>query len=300
MTREGLLVGVDAGATSVRAGVGWSPDRVLARARARAVRLADGPVHLARAIARTVAEAGAAAGISGPARALAVGAAGAGDDRAAGALGHALAALGLADRWTVVTDAELVLADAFPDGAGIALLGGTGSIAMGRLASGEVVRAGGLGPAVGDPGSGYAIGRAAAGLGVEACDTPLLHRILDHVGLRDPADLAPWLEHARPAEVAALAPVVMRAARAGEPAAEPIVEAAARDLAALVVHLVPHFVSGEVVVALAGGLFHDPWFRRRVEDAVAAASLRARVRGGECDAVRGALKIAARLATDTP
>jgi len=297
MTRGGLLAGVDAGATTIRAGVTWSANRVLGRAQSPAVRLADGAAHLATAIGHTIGEARSAAEISAPVHALVVGAAGAGDERAAAALAHALAALGIADRCSVVTDAELALADAFHDEAGIALIGGTGSIAMGRLASGEVVRAGGLGPAMGDPGSGYAIGRAAARLAADGRGTPLIDRIIDQLSLRDPSDVARWLERAQPAEIAALAPAVIRAAAGGDASAEAIIEVAARDLAMLVADLMPRFASREVVVALAGGLFRDPWFRHRVERAVVAASPSARPGGGECDAVRGALWMAARLAT---
>ena len=68
----------------------------------------------------------------------------------------------LAVRFQVVLDAWPVLAAGTPDGWGIALISGTGSLAFGRAANGRTARAGGWGFLFGDEGSGYAI--AVAGL----------------------------------------------------------------------------------------------------------------------------------------
>ncbi|MFB3095119.1 MAG: N-acetylglucosamine kinase, partial [Candidatus Acidiferrales bacterium] len=68
----------------------------------------------------------------------------------------------LRPRWLyVLGDMEVALEAAVGGGCGVVLLAGTGSIAYGRNGKGEVARAGGEGPARGDEGSGYAIGRAA-------------------------------------------------------------------------------------------------------------------------------------------
>jgi len=296
MRGAALLAGVDAGATTIRAGVGERPERVLARASIRAVRLVEGVDRFATAVAAMLEGALVAAGGRRPAGALVVGAAGAGDEDTAAALGRALAETGIAKRRAVVTDAELVLADAFGDGMGIALIAGTGSIAMGRLATGALVRAGGLGPLSGDPGSGYAIGRAAVTAGDEA-----LLRVL-----RQPDDshVAPtWartIDRAAPAEVAALAPMVLRAAKAGNRTAGRIVSDAAHALATLVSGLVARFAHPGVSVALAGGVLGDPWFRDRVGAEIAAVSPRVQVASEPPDGVRGALWLAARLAARTP
>ena len=50
----------------------------------------------------------------------------------------------LADRFQVVHDAVPVLAAGTPDGWGVALISGTGSLAYGRTADGRTARAGGL------------------------------------------------------------------------------------------------------------------------------------------------------------
>lgn len=61
----------------------------------------------------------------------------------------------------VTTDLEIAFDAAFGAGEGIILVAGTGSVAMGRDASGRVVRAGGRGPWISDEGSGFDIGRQA-------------------------------------------------------------------------------------------------------------------------------------------
>ncbi len=77
------------------------------------------------------------------------------------ALTHALQAL--AETVTVVSDVELALHTAFvrtPSKTNrILIVAGTGSIAVGTDKTGTLYRAGGLGPARGDEGSGYWIGK---------------------------------------------------------------------------------------------------------------------------------------------
>src|SRR6202007_525984 len=51
----------------------------------------------------------------------------------------------------------LILAGGPPEGWGVALVGGTGSVCLGRTREGRTVRVGGWGPILGDEGSGYQI-----------------------------------------------------------------------------------------------------------------------------------------------
>ena len=74
----------------------------------------------------------------------------------------------LAGEVRLTNDAELLFG-ALDGGVGVVLIAGTGSIALGRDATGTTVRAGGWGHLIGDEGSGYDLGRralraAAAGL----------------------------------------------------------------------------------------------------------------------------------------
>jgi N-acetylglucosamine kinase-like BadF-type ATPase len=61
----------------------------------------------------------------------------------------------------VATDYEIALEAAAGTGPGVVLIAGTGSVAYGRNAAGEAVRAGGYGPWIGDEGSAFEIGRRA-------------------------------------------------------------------------------------------------------------------------------------------
>src|SRR5919109_969673 len=66
---------------------------------------------------------------------------------------------GLAARVQVISDAEAALLGALDARPGALLLAGTGSIVLGRDARGRLVRAGGLGPLIGDEGSAFWLGR---------------------------------------------------------------------------------------------------------------------------------------------
>lgn len=66
---------------------------------------------------------------------------------------------GLARTVSIFSDAELGLHAALGQEAGVFVTAGTGSIAVGRTAAGELQRSGGLGPGRGDEGSGWWIGR---------------------------------------------------------------------------------------------------------------------------------------------
>src|SRR5499426_707233 len=73
------------------------------------------------------------------------------------ALAHRLR--GLARRVHVVSDAQAALLGALGRQPGMLILSGTGSIVVGWDARGRWARAGGLGPFVGDEGSGFWLGR---------------------------------------------------------------------------------------------------------------------------------------------
>jgi N-acetylglucosamine kinase-like BadF-type ATPase len=116
------------------------------------------------------------------------------------------------------------------------LIAGTGSVAWGRGAAGEV-RVGGWGQQLGDEGSGYAIGLAAVRAIVRADDgraapTMLRAAILEHLRLEAPVELIPWAASATKSEFAALVPLVGRCAGQGDETAREILDEAAADLEA--------------------------------------------------------------------
>lgn len=177
-------------------------------------------------------------------------------------------------------DAELALS-ALPSGAGIALIAGTGSIALGRDPAGATARAGGWGHLLGDEGSGYDIGRRAVQAALRAADgrgpaTSLLPRILAHWELpAADAVLTRVYPVGDKTVLAALAPLVLDAAADGDPVARAIIGRAAAELAtaARAVARALAFPNGRVPLVLGGTLLvHAESFReetlRRVRRAL--------------------------------
>lgn len=255
-----LFVGVDAGASHTAVVVGDRSLRVLAREQGEpaALRSANVP-EAAQRIARLVERVLLGAGSAPPAAALVVGAAGAGRESERAGLEQALQASQIAAKVRVTTDAAIALQSAFGNKPGLVLAAGTGSIAVGREAKGEVQRVGGWGWQFGDEGSGYALARAAIAAVTRAADgrgpdTRLTGDLLRARGLSTVEDLVAWARSAAPDEIAALAPVVCTAVTTGDPVSHALIEAAARELAYHVDALLARFTSAAVPVALTGGL----------------------------------------------
>jgi len=160
----------------------------------------------------------------------------------------------------LTNDADLVLS-ALPGARGVAVIAGTGSIVLGRDASGATVRAGGWGHVIGDEGSGYELGRAALQAAARAADgrgpeTALLGAIVDRYGLSDPSEMIDRVYHRwTKAEIARIASLVF-ALRGADPVARSLVDEAARELALGVVTVAGRlsFADGVLPLALGGGL----------------------------------------------
>ena len=98
----------------------------------------------------------------------------------------------LASHAYITNDAELLLAAGTPEGWGVAIVAGTGSIAFGRAPDGRIDRAGGWGHILGDEGSAYGIVTDALRASARAADqrgphTVLLERFLHKLDLKSPA-----------------------------------------------------------------------------------------------------------------
>jgi N-acetylglucosamine kinase-like BadF-type ATPase len=178
----------------------------------------------------------------------------------------------LAAELRLTNDAELVLGG-LRELPGVALIAGTGSIALGVDRAGRVVRVGGWGHLIGDEGSGYDIGRRALQAALRMADGRdprglLLDRVLAHFGAAGHEDLIERV-YTQPAKsaIAALAPGVLLAARAGDPQARAIVGAAANELAHAATTAVRLLPAAErpPALALSGGLLvADAWYRQAV------------------------------------
>jgi glucosamine kinase len=178
----------------------------------------------------------------------------------------------LAQILRLTNDAELVLS-ALDDVVGIALIAGTGSIALGRDVHGIIKRAGGWGHIIGDEGSGYDIGRLCLQAVSRAVDgrgqmTALVELLLSHWNLNDANDIIGKVYHdCDKAAIASLSTLVFAAARDGDEVASSIVQSAAHELAlaAVTVRNALDFPEEQVSIALGGGLLlHETDFRIQV------------------------------------
>ena len=145
----------------------------------------------------------------------------------------------------VMSDLELAHAAAFAGGPGVLIIAGTGSVGLSKDEKGLWRRAGGLGPLLGDEGSGFWIGR-------QALRDPILNRALKS----DPLVFAHAKQPVR--QIAALAPRVfsLKLKRAHD-----LREKAAQELASLAVHACRDMkFLNAIPISWRGGLFENPLF----------------------------------------
>ncbi len=294
-----VFLGVDGGGTRTRA--------LLVDARGQELSRAEGPATLIdqanpRAtigvITHVCRQAMGNAGAVPPADVLWAGIAGAGNDPTQSVVREALQEAGIARAVHIDSDARAAFHDAFGTEAGILLISGTGSSALGRGVDGSSLSVGGWGDLLGDEGSGYAMGMAALralvrGEDGRSMETRLRDPILDVLGVDRPEGLIAWIATANKAEVAALVPIICGQAESGDEVAGAIVENAVEDLAAHVLTVVKRLGPwpGRPAVALTGGLIDEGGpLRQRVS--VAIGGLLCQARDRVVDAARGAADLA--------
>ena len=189
----------------------------------------------------------------------------------------------LAHRLVLVNDGDLVVAAGTPEGWGVGVIAGTGSIAVGRTPDGRTARAGGWGHLIGDEGSAYAAVLDALRLVARRADgrdprptgpDPLTNRLCRALGVAQPSQIvtalyAPDFSRAR---VASLAPEVLAAcAESPEDEARLLVPAghALADMVAAVARALG-WTSGALPLAAAGGyLLSATTVRRALLDGLA-------------------------------
>jgi N-acetylglucosamine kinase-like BadF-type ATPase len=138
----------------------------------------------------------------------------------------------------VLNGSELILAGGTPDGWGLALISGTGSICLGRTQDGRTARVGGWGPLLGDEGSGYQIAMQALQMATQAADgrgeaKPLLEAVLRYWRIPRPQQLVEYVHRpeVQTADIAELAVAVLELASKGDADAGKIVNHAGHALA---------------------------------------------------------------------
>ena len=190
---------------------------------------------------------------------------------------------GLARHVQVISDAHAALLGALGNRPGVLVLSGTGSILIGYDGRRRWARAGGLGPLVGDEGSGFWLGREWLRSTVREGN---LSRMLRLVHAPDPV-----------AAIAALAPSVLARARRGDRSARRIVRDGQRHLAASIREVARRLaLRAPIDASWAGSVLGDRWFRAGVIRATARAGLRARWHAPAAAPVVAAARLAATLA----
>lgn len=248
------ILAIDLGKTSCRAALwtsaGVRRDGAADLPGAPGLAASDGVAQAQRAVGTAV-DALLVSEVEAPTR-LAVGAAGA----LAAPAARAQLAEQLGARWSqveqvvVTSDAITAHAGALQGGPGIVLTLGTGAVTLGVSATGELVRADGWGPWLGDVGSGQWIGRQALSAVLASHDgrgpaTELTALVTDRFGGLETLPLALERE-GQPARVAAsVAPSVAAAAVHGDAVAMSILRSAADALAVAVAAVAARMPTGE-------------------------------------------------------
>lgn len=168
----------------------------------------------------------------------------------------------LSPRVEIVHDADPVLASGTENGWGIALIVGTGSVAVGVDVVGNSVTKGGWGHWFGDKGSGFYLGYKALSAVAEASDdigpeTMLSEMVLERLGTTDPRSILEEVSAGGDTrrEVAALAPVVMKAAERHDSVAMRIIISAVNEAVKLVAAVTKTLeFEGPYPLAVAGGV----------------------------------------------
>jgi N-acetylglucosamine kinase-like BadF-type ATPase len=293
------VLGIDAGGSKTRAILADEAGRMVAGSRGSGANLrTHGELEVEKVLHSVIEQAQAEGGAR--AEALAIGIAGADrpDDHAV--LREILRRIGFRDRVVVANDARIAFIAGSDRRVGLALICGTGSIAWGRNAAGEIARAGGWGWHLGDEGSGFWIGERAIRAVMRAFDgrgpaTALEKPLYEHFRIARPEAIVRELydrEYPRH-HVATFAVEVEKAAEAGDAVARKLLTDASGELvlAAKTVVARLRLEESPYDVVLAGGTFRAlPSLEASVQAALSGGQ--ARVARLEEEPAMGAVKLA--------
>jgi len=299
----GLVAGIDAGATKTRAFVVRRSGEVVGRGAGGGGNLLTSPDPQG-AIAAALGEA-----LAGRRPAAVVLSCAGGEREQEREKGRAiLASLVGPDVHVEVThDAKAALYAGNPQGCGVVLISGTGSIAYGRNAEGDESRAGGWGWLIGDEGSAVWVGleglRAAAHhVDGRGAPTAITANVLRELGLAELTETLPLLHgrpHPSPAVIAS-ARAVAAAAAASDMIAVGILRRGANALARAATVVAVSLGLGDGPVYLAGGAFEQiPALGQQTRMELLGTLPRAAVEPVREEPAMGAARLAARLAWGT-
>jgi glucosamine kinase len=286
------VLGLDIGGSQSRAQLCVDGEVVAESQAASASVVAAGAVRAEAALAQLLAQL--PLGQAQPLDAVCVGTAGDKVPAARQFLTSTLAPLTRSGTVLLVSDAILAL-PAAGLAAGIAVICGTGSIAVGSY-SGRAVQSGGWGYLLGDEGSGYWIVRAAIRALLDRRDCgvapgDLGQRLFATTGAADVAALQElFYAQTRPRDWAAHAPLVLDSA---DGAVTGITAGAASALAGLAASAAERLAAPvDLPVVLAGGLFNHGGLEAAARTAIAQALPASDVRKLAAPPVTGAVRLA--------
>ena len=297
----GIFLGIDGGGTKTSCVIG-DETSVLGSGTAagsNVVRLGEAKAR--EALAAAIGQACAAANIK-PAQIerTCVGLAGAGRPEISNLVRRLLAEL-VPGEIEVVGDMVIALQAAFGNGAGVMVIAGTGSMAYGRDASGNTLRAGGWGFSIFDEGSGHWIGRSAIAAIMRDYDetgeenSVLMNSVKKSWRLATREQLILAANAFPSPDFAALLPAVLSAADSGDAIAQSILTQAGTELARLAKIVIRRlFPDGDKVpVAMSGGVFSNCALVRQVfYNSLRSEYPNCPVNSTMVEAVRGALELA--------
>jgi N-acetylglucosamine kinase len=295
------VLGIDVGGTKTVCLLGDERGDAIASAKGPGANLqAVGELGLEKVLHRVMEET--LAGETAAPGAICLGIAGVDRPEDAAVVRGVMARIGFKARILVVNDALVALRAAVPEGAGIVIVAGTGSIAYGCDRDGWAARAGGWGYVLGDEGSGYWMGRLAVRAIVREADgrgtpTTLTRRVLAHFGVDRPEDLlyTVYREDFEPAVLARVAAHVQEARDEGDVVAGTILARAAGELAAAAASVTARLgmAADEFTFVLSGGMFKAvPWLRDEVTRLLPTLAPRSRVVHLQTEPALGAVRLA--------
>jgi len=179
--------------------------------------------------------------------------------------------------YQLISDVVPVLYAGTPQGCGIALVAGTGSVCIGKNTRGNEASSGGWGHWFGDKGSGFDIGCRGMAAVAEAVDkigpdtqlTPLIQKALQ---VDSPREILTRLSAVdangitdEKYQIAQLAPIVIAAAESGDSVALGSIQKAAAELVRLVISIATSlYPNGQYPLALAGGTLCGSTYYRKL------------------------------------
>ncbi|MGB3544324.1 BadF/BadG/BcrA/BcrD ATPase family protein [Rubrivirga sp.] len=264
-----LFVGLDAGGTKTAA-LASSGDSLIRLTGPGAQALRDGTDAAAAIVADLVGQARKQA--DAPLAAVAVGFAGAGREDTRTAIAESLrASLGL-EAVAVVHDGDVAYRAAWGTGSGALLIAGTGSFVYAKAESGNTVRAGGWGSALGDDGSGTALGKAALRVLLAHFDggppTSMPELAAERFGLSSREDVIRAVYNDA-VPLASFAPLLLSAVEAGDWASEVALRAETNALAKQAGWIATRLGDDvEHRLRYTGGLSGEPAYQSALEGAL--------------------------------